>query len=252
MLTDLFSLKGKTALVTGVSRGLGKGIACALAEYGADIVGVGISNMNETSKCVEELGGQFTSVHANLMDPTSVRQLPAKVYQVAERIDILVNNAGIIRRSPVEDYSNEDWQDVLDVNLNAVFYLCREFGTKMALRGFGKIINVASMLSFQGGLRVPAYAASKHGVVGLTRSLSNEWAGRGVNVNAIAPGYMVTDNTDELRANTERSKAISARIPSGRWGTPDDLKGAAIFLASKASDYVHGHTVCVDGGWMSS
>jgi 2-deoxy-D-gluconate 3-dehydrogenase len=247
-----FSLEGKVALVTGASRGLGQGMAVGLAEAGADVIGVGTSELRETRGKVEALGRKFYELKADLSQEADVNKVVEGALAYARKIDILVNNAGIIRRSEAENFSDQDWNDVIAVNLNSVFKLCREIGKHMLENGSGKIINIASMLSFQGGLRVPAYTASKHAVAGLTKSFANEWAGRGINVNAIAPGYMATDNTAPLRANKERNDYITSRIPAGEWGTPEDLKGPVVFLASDASRYVNGHILCVDGGWMSS
>ncbi|MDQ0255941.1 2-deoxy-D-gluconate 3-dehydrogenase [Evansella vedderi] len=247
-----FSLKGKVALVTGASRGLGQGMTVGLAEAGADVIGVGISDMSETRTKVEALGQKFYEIKGDLSEEGAVNKVVAAALEQAGKIDVLVNNAGIIRRSEAENFSDEDWNDVVQVNLNSVFRLSREVGKHMLENGSGRIINIASMLSFQGGLRVPAYTATKHAVAGLTKSLANEWASKGINVNAIAPGYMVTDNTAPLRANKERNEFITSRIPKGEWGTPDDLKGPVVFLASDASNYVTGHVLCVDGGWMSS
>jgi 2-deoxy-D-gluconate 3-dehydrogenase len=247
-----FSLKGKVALVTGASRGLGQGMAVGLAEVGADVIGVGTSELVDTKKKVEALGRKFYGIQADLSKADSVYHLVSDAVAQTGKIDILVNNAGIIRRNEAENFSDQDWNEVIEVNLNSVFKLCREIGKHMLENGEGKIINIASMLSFQGGLRVPAYTASKHAVAGLTKSFANEWAGKGINVNAIAPGYMATDNTAPLRANKERNDFITSRIPAGEWGTPEDLKGPVVFLASEASRYVNGHILCVDGGWMSS
>jgi 2-deoxy-D-gluconate 3-dehydrogenase len=247
-----FQLNGKVALVTGASRGLGQGMAVGLAEAGADVIGAGISDMSETRKQIESLGRNFYEIKADLSQQGAAKQLVLDAVRETGKIDILVNNAGIIRRNEAEHFSDEDWNAVINVNLNAVFQLCREVGNHMLENGSGKIINIASMLSFQGGLRVPAYTASKHAVAGLTKSLANEWVSRGINVNAIAPGYMETDNTEALRANEERNAYITSRIPKGEWGTPEDLKGPVVFLASEASSYVNGHVLCVDGGWMSS
>ncbi|WP_456276455.1 2-dehydro-3-deoxy-D-gluconate 5-dehydrogenase KduD [Bacillus sp. AK128] len=247
-----FTLTGKVALVTGASRGLGQGMAVGLAEAGADVIGVGTSDLRETKEKVEATGHRFYELIVDLSAPNAVYQLVEDALEKTSEIDILVNNAGIIRRAEAENFSDQDWHDVMDVNLNAVFKLTREIGKHMLENGSGKIINIASMLSFQGGLRVPAYTASKHAVAGLTKSFANEWAGKGINVNAIAPGYMVTDNTAALRANKERNDFITSRIPAGEWGTPEDLKGPIVFLASDASRYVNGHVLCVDGGWMSS
>ncbi|UOE94941.1 2-dehydro-3-deoxy-D-gluconate 5-dehydrogenase KduD [Alkalihalobacillus sp. LMS39] len=247
-----FSLQGKVALVTGAGRGLGQGMTVGLAEAGADIIGVGYAPMPETQEIVEALGRRFIPIQADLSKEDAVATVVSKSLTYVDKIDILVNNAGIIRRNEAENFSDEDWNDVIDVNLHAVFKMCREVGKHMLESGSGKIINIASMLSFQGGLRVPSYTASKHAVAGLTKSFANEWSGRGINVNAIAPGYMVTDNTAQLRANEERNAYITSRIPQGEWGTPEDLKGPIVFLSSDASRYVNGHILCVDGGWMSS
>ncbi|WP_299089597.1 2-dehydro-3-deoxy-D-gluconate 5-dehydrogenase KduD [uncultured Metabacillus sp.] len=251
-MESLFSLQGKVALITGASRGLGQGMAVGLAEAGAAVIGAGMSDMSGTRKKIEEIGGTFYEVKIDLSQDQAAEKLVSEALSLTNKIDILVNNAGIIRRAEAENFTDDDWFEVIKVNQHAVFQLCREVGRHMLENRSGRIINVASMLSFQGGLRVPAYTASKHAVAGLTKSLANEWASRGVNVNAIAPGYMETDNTAQLRANTERNEYITSRIPQGRWGTPDDLKGAVVFLASEASSYVNGHILCVDGGWMSS
>ncbi|MGM0874816.1 MAG: 2-dehydro-3-deoxy-D-gluconate 5-dehydrogenase KduD [Bacillota bacterium] len=251
-MESLFSLKDKVALLTGASRGLGQGMAIGLAEAGATVVGAGMSDMSETRNKIEAIGGTFHEVKIDLSEDKAAEQLVSEALSLVNKIDILVNNAGIIRRAEAENFTDEDWYEVIQVNQHAVFQLCREVGRHMLENGSGKIVNVASMLSFQGGLRVPAYTASKHAVVGFTKSLANEWSSRGVNVNAIAPGYMETDNTAQLRANSERNEYITSRIPQGRWGTPEDLKGAVVFLASNASNYVNGHILCVDGGWMSS
>ncbi|WP_100406451.1 2-dehydro-3-deoxy-D-gluconate 5-dehydrogenase KduD [Bacillus solitudinis] len=247
-----FSLEGKVALVTGASRGLGQGMAVGLAEAGADVIGAGVSNMSETKQKVEALGRKFYEIKADLSQSGAAKQLVADAKEQTGKIDILVNNAGIIRRAEAADFTDEDWAAVLNVNINSVFTLCREVGNHMLENGSGRIINIASMLSFQGGLRVPAYTASKHAVAGLTKSLANEWSSKGVNVNAIAPGYMATDNTAALRADEARNSYITSRIPKGEWGTPEDLKGPVVFLASDASSYVNGHILCVDGGWMGS
>ncbi|TXC90592.1 2-dehydro-3-deoxy-D-gluconate 5-dehydrogenase KduD [Metabacillus litoralis] len=251
-MESLFSLKGKVALLTGASRGLGQGMAVGLAEAGATVIGAGMSNMSETRSKIEAVGGTFHELTIDLSQDHAAAQLVNDALAITNTIDILVNNAGIIRRSNAEEFSDDDWYEVIKVNQHSVFQLCREVGKHMLENGSGKIVNIASMLSYQGGLRVPAYTASKHAVAGLTKSLANEWSSRGINVNAIAPGYMETDNTAQLRANQERNEYITSRIPQGRWGTPDDLKGAVIFLASDASRYVNGHILCVDGGWMSS
>ncbi|AZB42691.1 2-dehydro-3-deoxy-D-gluconate 5-dehydrogenase KduD [Bacillus sp. FJAT-42376] len=246
-----FSLQGKTALVTGASRGLGRGMALGLAEAGADIIGAGISGMADVKEEIESLGRAFYGLKADLTDENERMNLIPQALEKAGKIDILVNNSGMIRRATAAEYTMEDWRSVLNLNTDAVFQLCSEAGKHMLERGSGKIINIASMLSFQGGIRVPAYTASKHAVAGLTKALSNEWAGKGICVNAIAPGYMETDNTEALRQDEERCSFIQSRIPAGRWGLPDDLKGPAVFLASDASNYVSGHILAVDGGWLN-
>lgn len=251
-MESLFSLKGKVALLTGASRGLGQGMTVGLAEAGAVVIGAGMSNMLDTRNKIEAIGGTFHDLKIDLSKDHAAGELVSEALSLTNKIDILVNNAGIIRRAEAENFSDEDWYEVIKVNQHTVFQLCREVGKHMLENGSGKIVNIASMLSFQGGLRVPAYTASKHAVAGLTKSLANEWGSRGINVNAIAPGYMETDNTAQLRANQERNAYITSRIPQGRWGTPEDLKGAVVFLASNASSYVNGHILCVDGGWMSS
>lgn len=249
-----FSLEGKTALVTGARRGLGCAMAVALAEAGSDIVGVS-AQMESHSSVRDEilaLGRQFWAYACDLSDRDQVYQLIATIQREVDRpIDILVNNAGTILRAPAEQHSDEYWDRVINTNLNAPFVLSRELGRDMVRRGAGKIIFTASLLSFQGGILVPGYAASKGGVVQLTKALANEWAKDNVQVNAIAPGYMATDNTEVLRADPVRSRDILNRIPAGRWGTADDIKGAVVFLASGASDYVTGTVLTVDGGWMA-
>lgn len=252
MSLDRFRLDGQVALVTGGDKGLGRGIAVALAQVGADVAVVSRSGHHDaTLEAIHAAGRHGLGLVADLSEVMRVESLVAATIAQFGRIDILVNNAGIIRRAPATEYAWDDWRAVLDVNLDAVWALCQAAGRPMLAQGRGKIINVASLLSFQGGIRVPAYTAAKHAVAGLTRALANEWAGRGVNVNAIAPGYMVTDNTQALREDPERSRQIMERIPAGRWGTPEDLAGAAVFLASSASDYVHGHILVVDGGWTA-
>jgi 2-deoxy-D-gluconate 3-dehydrogenase len=248
---DLFNLAGRTALVTGANTGLGQGIAIALAEAGADIVAVGRSPAADTGARVQALGRRFVDVHADLSSTQPVREAVAAAVGLNGRLDIVVNNAGIIRRADSLDVEEADWDAVIDTNLKSVFFLAQAAARHMAENGGGKIINIASLLSFQGGIRVPAYAASKSAVAGLTRALANEWAARGINVNAIAPGYFDTNNTAALRADPVREPAILARIPAGRWGQPHDLAGAAVFLASGASDYVHGIVLPVDGGWLA-
>ena len=252
-ILDAFRLDGKVALVTGAGRGLGQGMAVGLAEAGADIVGLDVISLDETQAQVQALGRRFLAASCNLRD-SSVAELDETVKQVAGemgRLDILVNNAGIIRRAPVLEFSESYWDDVIQINLKALFFLSQAAGRLMVAQGGGKIINVASMLSFQGGILVPSYTAAKSGVAGLTRALANELAAQGVNVNAIAPGYMATDNTAPLRADPVRSESILGRIPAGRWGEPEDLKGVVVFLASAASDYLYGAIVPVDGGWLT-
>ncbi|MDA0747193.1 MAG: SDR family oxidoreductase [bacterium] len=252
-MLDLFKLEGKTALVTGCRRGIGWACAVALAEAGADIVGVSAS-MEASGSAVEKdvmaLGRSFRGYACDFADRDAVYAFVKQVKADVPQIDILVNNAGTIAREPAERHPDSEWDRVIEVNLNTQFILAREFGKEMLARGAGKIIFTASLLSFQGGITVPGYAASKGGIAQLTMALSNEWAGRGVNVNAIAPGYVATDNNATLRADTGRYQAILERIPAGRWGVPEDMKGAAVFLASEASNYVHGQLLLVDGGWM--
>lgn len=246
-----FDLTGKAAVVTGAGRGLGKAIAVGLAQAGADVALVTAStSAAETKQQAEQCGRRAHIVQCDVSDRERLPALVEEVKQVFGRIDILVNNAGIIRRTPAAEHAYEDWQAVLDVNLNAVFVLSQLAGREMLAQGSGKIINIASMLSFQGGVTVPGYTASKHAVAGLTKACANEWGARGIQVNAIAPGYMRTDNTAALQANEERNRQIMERIPAGRWGEPEDLVGPAVFLASSASDYMNGHVLCVDGGWM--
>jgi 2-deoxy-D-gluconate 3-dehydrogenase len=253
MILDAFRLEGKVALVTGARQGLGQGLAQALAEAGADIAALDKGDVAETGAAVTTLTRRFLPIACDLREasPADLRRVVERVASELGRINILINNAGIIRRSPAVDFSEVDWDDVLQINLKAMFFLSQAAAQIMLPQGGGKIINIASMLSFQGGILVPSYTAAKSGVAGITRALANEWAGRGINVNAIAPGYMATDNTAALRADAKRSASILERIPAGRWGTPDDLKGAAVFLASSASDYLHGAIVPVDGGWMT-
>ncbi len=251
MSGDPFSLAGKVALVTGASRGLGAGMALGLAAAGADVVLHASAPPADTALAVERLGRRAAALAADLGDPAAPARLAADALAVYGRLDILINNAGIIRRQPADEHSDEFWDAVIEVNLSSVFRLSRAVGRHMLERGSGKIVNVASILSFQGGVTVPGYAAAKGGVAQLTKALANEWAGRGINVNAIAPGYMVTDNTAGLRADQVRTRQISERIPAGRWGTPADLAGAVVFLASPASDYVNGHVLAVDGGWLA-
>jgi 2-deoxy-D-gluconate 3-dehydrogenase len=252
LILNQFRLDGKVALVTGGSRGLGSGMAIALAEAGADIISVQhASDTDVLAEHVTGVGRQFLPLMLDIGTETaSVEALDATLSRFG-RVDILVNNAGVQRRAPATDFSIEDWDTVININLRAVFLFCQTFGRYMLSQGSGKIINIASLLSFQGGLTIPAYTASKHAVAGLTKALCNEWASQGVNVNAIAPGYMDTDLNTALRADTQRERQISERIPAGRWGTPDDMAGAVVFLASPASDYLHGHMIVVDGGWLA-
>jgi 2-dehydro-3-deoxy-D-gluconate 5-dehydrogenase len=251
MILDAFKLDGKVALVTGASAGLGQAIAVALAEAGAEVVCHGNSRTPDTTcQAITRLGRRALPVTGDLAD----RQVPGLLVDTTIRefgqIDILINNAGTIRRSPAVDYSAEDWDTVIAVNLSSVFRLSQLAGKSMIERGRGKIVNIASLLSFQGGITVPAYAASKGGVAQLTKALANEWAARGINVNAIAPGYMRTDNTLALQKDETRNRQILERIPAARWGEPVDLAGAAVYLSSPASDYIHGHILVADGGWM--
>jgi 2-deoxy-D-gluconate 3-dehydrogenase len=251
LILDRFNLKGKTALVTGSSRGLGAGIAIALAEAGANVAIHGSRAVPEaTQKKLAGMGVKALALVGNVADAAVCSMLVAETIAHFGALDILVNNAGTIRRAPAVDYSEQDWQTVIDVNLTSVFRLTQHAGRDMLARGSGKIINIASLLTFQGGVTVPAYAASKGGVGQLTKAFANEWASKGVNVNAIAPGYMATDNTEALQKDPVRSRQIMERIPAGRWGDPEDLAGAAVFLASSASDYMHGHVLAVDGGWL--
>lgn len=252
-ILDQFKLDGKLALVTGCKRGIGKAMAEGLAEAGADIIGVSASlepSGSEVEKAISALGRKFTAYSCDFSDRQALYDFIAKVKAEHGAIDILVNNAGSILRAPAVEHPDEYWDQIIEINLSAQFVLSREFGKDMIERGSGKIIFTASLLTFQGGITVPGYAASKGAIGQLTMALSNEWASKGVNVNAIAPGYIATDNTAALRANDERNTAILARIPAGRWGTPDDFKGTTVFLASRASDYINGAVVLVDGGWM--
>jgi len=253
MILDSFKLTGKTAIVTGSQSGLGAGIAVALAQAGANVVlhGRDCTGINEVRAAVEEAGSKSGHFLGDLSHPDVCENLVASAVEQFGSVDILVNNAGIIRRAPAAEFSEKDWYDVLEVNLNAVFRLSQAAGRHMLGQGSGKIINIASLLAFQGGVFVPSYAAAKGAVAQLTKALANEWASRGINVNAIAPGYMATDNTAPLRSDPVRNQQIVERIPTGRWGTPEDLGGAAVFLASAASNYVNGHVLVVDGGWLA-
>jgi 2-deoxy-D-gluconate 3-dehydrogenase len=247
-----FDLTGKVAIVTGANTGLGQAIAEALATAGADIVAVGRTPPVDTRFAVEALGRRFHDIAADLTTLEPIGRIVAETVEHFGGIDILVNNAGIIRRNDAVDFSEEDWDAVMDVNLKTTFFLTQAVGRQMIEQGRGgKIVNIASMLSYQGGIRVPSYAASKSGLAGITKALANEWAAKGINVNAIAPGYFSTNNTTALRADEDRSRDILARIPAGRWGTPADIGGAAVFLASSAADYVHGTLLAVDGGWLA-
>ncbi|MDA9317441.1 2,5-didehydro-3-deoxy-L-galactonate 5-reductase [Puniceicoccaceae bacterium] len=252
MLND-FDLSGKVALVTGCKRGIGKAMALGLAEAGADIIGVSASlesDGSEVEKEVTELGRKFTGYSCDFSDRKALYAFIESVKADFPVIDILVNNAGTILRAPAVEHGDDLWDKVIEVNLNAQFVLTREFGKEMVERGSGKVIFTASLLTFQGGITVPGYAASKGGIGQLTMAFANEWAGKGVNVNAIAPGYIDTDNTEALRNDPVRSEQILGRIPAGRWGQPQDFKGPVVFLASKAANYMSGHTMLVDGGWM--
>jgi len=253
MILDLFKLNGKVALVTGAGQGLGQAMALALADAGADIAGLDRTGCEGTCESIRAMGRKY---HESVIDlrEANVEKLNDTVADIVKElghINILVNNAGTIRRTPAIDFSEKDWDDVLQINLKAAFFLSQAVARVMMSQGSGKIINIASMLSFQGGITVPSYTASKSGIAGITRALANEWAKHNINVNAIAPGYMATDNTAALRADPNRSSSILERIPAGRWGTPDDLKGTVVFLASSASDYMHGAIVPVDGGWLT-
>ena len=251
-MSSAFDLTGKVALVTGANTGLGQGLAVGLAAAGADIVAAGRSTPSETEAAVKALGRKFAFVPADFSKPSMAGDVAAKAETPFGPINILVNNAGTIKRNDALDFTESDWDEVMDVNLKSVFFLSQAVARSMVAGGDGgKIINIASMLSFQGGIRVPSYTASKSAVQGLTRLIASEMGGKGINCNAIAPGYMATDNTAPLRADADRSASILARIPAGRWGTPEDLRGAVVFLASPASDYVNGYTVAVDGGWLA-
>jgi len=252
MILEAFNLSGKVAIVTGCDTGLGQGMALGLAQAGCDIVSVNRRIPEETAAGVKALGRRFFAIRADLSQQTAIDSIIGQAVAEMGRVDILVNNAGTIRREDALSFSEKDWDDVMNLNLKSVFFLSQAVARQFIQQGQGgKIINIASMLSFQGGIRVPSYTASKSGVLGITRLLANEWAQHGINVNAIAPGYMATNNTQQLRDDEDRSKAILERIPAGRWGTPDDLQGPAVFLASSASDYINGYTLAVDGGWLA-
>lgn len=252
MILNAFDLAGKVALVTGCNTGLGQGMAIGLAQAGCDIVGVNLSSPNETAEKVTALGRRFLDLRADLSSIEGIPQLVETAVGEFGHLDILVNNAGIIRREDAIDFSEKNWDDVMNVNSKTLFFMSQAVARQFIKQGNGgKIINIASMLSYQGGIRVPSYTASKSAVMGITRLMANEWAKNGINVNAIAPGYMATNNTEQLRADEGRSKEILERIPAGRWGVPDDVMGPVVFLASKASDYINGYTIAVDGGWLA-
>jgi len=252
MILDSFKLTGKTAIVTGASRGLGQAMAIGLAEAGADLALVASSSTDDTARSIRNLGRKVCQIKGDLLQPGVSDLIVQTTVKELGGIDILVNNAGIIRRAALIDFTEKDWDDVIQVNQKSLFFLSQAVARQIIGQGRGgKIVNIASMLSYQGGIRVPSYTASKSAVMGLTRIMANEWAVHGINVNAIAPGYMETDNTAPLRDDPKRNAEILARIPAGRWGSPDDLKGTVVFLSSSASNYMQGHTVAVDGGWLS-
>ncbi len=250
-MSQLFDLTGKVAIVTGSNKGLGRGIALALAEAGADITVVSTRHETETVEAVKALGRKAIHIAADLTSIEPIDRIVSTTLSELGGLDILVNNAGMIRRADSVDFTEADWDAVIDLNLKSAFFLAQACGRHMIAQGAGKIINIASMLSFQGGIRVPSYTASKSGIAGITKLLANEWASKGVNVNAIAPGYMATDNTAALQADEARNRSILERIPAGRWGNPSDMAGAAVFLAASASNYVNGITLPVDGGWLA-
>lgn len=252
MILDAFNLSGKVAIVTGCDTGLGQGMTLGLAQAGCDIVGVNRKIPEETAAKVIALGRRFMAIQADLSKQDAIDDIVSKTVAEMGRVDILVNNAGTIRREDALNFSEKNWDDVINLNLKSVFFLSQAVARQFIAQGEGgKIINIASMLSFQGGIRVPSYTASKSGVLGITRLLANEWATHNINVNAIAPGYMATNNTQQLRDDEQRSKEILDRIPAARWGTPEDLQGPVVFLASAASDYISGYTLAVDGGWLA-
>ncbi|MBB4096987.1 2-dehydro-3-deoxy-D-gluconate 5-dehydrogenase KduD [Sphingomonas kyeonggiensis] len=250
-MTNPFDLTGRVAVVTGANTGIGQGIALALAAAGADVAAVGRTPAQETVEKVRALGRRAEIISADLSTIEPVGRVVDEAVDKLGGLNILVNNAGIIRRNDSLDFTEEDWDAVVDTNLKSVFFLCQAAGKHMVANGGGKIINIASMLTFQGGIRVPSYTASKSGIGGLTKLLANEWAAKGINVNAIAPGYIATNNTAALQADETRNRQIMERIPAGRWGSPEDMGGAAVFLASSAADYVQGHILAVDGGWLA-
>ena len=252
MILNSFDLRGKVAIVTGCDTGLGQGMAVGLAQAGCDIVGINIVEPSDTIAKVEALGRKFLSLKADVSKIDELPQLIDQAVTTFGHVDILVNNAGIIRREDAIKFSEKDWDDVMNINVKSVFFMSQTVAKQfIAQKTGGKIINIASMLSYQGGIRVPSYTASKSGVMGITRLMANEWAKEGINVNAIAPGYMATNNTAPLRADEKRSSEILERIPANRWGTPEDLMGPIVFLASSASDYINGYTIAVDGGWLA-
>ena len=250
-MSNIFDLGGKVAIVTGANTGIGQAIALSLAAAGADIAAVGRTPAEETVEKVRALGRKAEIVSADLSSIEPVQRVVDETIAKLGGLDILINNAGIIRRADSVDFTEEDWDAVINTNLKSIFFLAQAAGRHMLAQGGGKIVNIASLLSFQGGIRVPSYTASKSGVAGLTKLLANEWAARGVNVNAIAPGYIATNNTAALQADETRNRQIQERIPAGRWGDPSDIGGAAVFLASPAANYIHGHVLAVDGGWLA-
>ena len=250
-MSNIFDLGGKVAIVTGANTGIGQAFALSLAQAGADIAAVGRTPAEETVEKVRALGRKAEIVSADLSSIEPVQRVVDETIAKLGGLDILINNAGIIRRADSVDFTEEDWDAVIDTNLKSTFFLAQAAGRHMLAQGSGKIVNIASLLSFQGGIRVPSYTASKSGVAGLTKLLANEWAAKGVNVNAIAPGYIATNNTAALQADETRNRQIQERIPAGRWGDPSDIGGAAVFLASPAANYIHGHVLAVDGGWLA-
>ncbi|MGB0665108.1 MAG: 2-dehydro-3-deoxy-D-gluconate 5-dehydrogenase KduD [Pontibacterium sp.] len=251
-MLEQFDLSGKVAIVTGCNTGLGQGMALGLAKAGCDVVGANISEPTETAELIQATGRRFHNVIADMGKVESVEKVVNEAVATFGKVDILVNNAGIIRREDALEFTEKDWDEVMDINIKGVFFMSQGFAKQLVKQGTpGSIINIASMLSFQGGIRVPSYTASKSAVMGVTRLLANEWAKYGINVNAIAPGYMATNNTQQLRDDESRSKEILDRIPAGRWGLPEDVAGPVVFLASDASRYINGYTVAVDGGWLA-
>ncbi|WP_455810955.1 2-dehydro-3-deoxy-D-gluconate 5-dehydrogenase KduD [Pseudomonas graminis] len=252
MILNAFNLEGKVAMITGCNTGLGQGMALGLAQAGCDIIGVNRSSASETERKITATGRRFISITADLADSRCLGSVMEQALAACPQLDILVNNAGIIRRADALDFSERDWDDVMNVNSKTLFFLSQAVARQFVRQGGGgKIINIASMLSYQGGIRVPSYTASKSAVIGLTRLMANEWAQYGINVNAIAPGYMATNNTEQLRDDEDRSQQILDRIPAGRWGESEDMMGPVVFLASAAADYVNGYTLAVDGGWLA-